>query len=184
MNSGLTAGQSYDISIASVADISQYGLTKKTLEGARSNPITLWAIDVPAKPTLSLSNTSRDSCSVVWTKVAPPTNSQITGYKLEIDDGLDRAFRVAYDGTSTPSKIEYTVQGLTQRTTYRLKVFAINKAGDGVKSDIITCFTATVPGQPGAPQLVSSSASTIKVKWAPAYDDGGSPIKEYQLYMD
>jgi len=64
MTTGLTAGQSYDISIASVSDISQYGLAKNTLEGARSNPITLWAIDIPSKPTLSLSNTSRDSCSV------------------------------------------------------------------------------------------------------------------------
>lgn len=86
---------------------------------------------------------------------------------------------MAYDGTSTPSQISYTVQGLTSRTTYRLKVYGINKAGDGVKSDIITCFTATVPGQPGTPELVSSTATSIKVKWAPAYDDGGSPIKEY-----
>ena len=42
----------------------------------------------------------------------------------------------------------------------------------------------TVPGQPGAPKLVTSTASSIEVSWTPAYDDGGSPILEYQLEMD
>lgn len=32
--------------------------------------------------------------------------------------------------------------------------------------------------------LVSSTSSTIKVKWTPAFDDGGSPIQNYNLEMD
>ncbi len=32
--------------------------------------------------------------------------------------------------------------------------------------------------------MVTSSSSQIELKWDPAYDDGGSPIEQYQLYMD
>jgi hypothetical protein len=31
---------------------------------------------------------------------------------------------------------------------------------------------------------VSSTATSIELVWDPAYDDGGSPIKNYQLFMD
>lgn len=57
--------------------------------------------------------------------------------------------------------------------------YAVNKAGNGANSTVITCFTATIPGQPGTPRLVSSSTTNIEVAWDPAYDDGGSPLKQY-----
>lgn len=81
-----------------------------------------------------------------WSAVSPPQDSLITGYIVLIDDGLDGLFTVGYDGTSNPSQVYASIEGLTQRTTYRLKVYAINKAGNGEESDIITCYTVTVPG--------------------------------------
>jgi hypothetical protein len=108
----------------------------------------------------------------------------ITGYQVLIDDGLDGAFSVGYDGSTNPSRVNTVISGLTSRTTYRLKVIAQNKAGNGIESAMITCFTVTIPNQPGTPNLVRSTDSSIEIKWAPAYDDGGSPIKEYQVEMD
>lgn len=67
------------------------------------------------------------------------------------------------------------------QTTYRLKAYAINKSGNGVYSDIITCYTATIPDQPGRPTLVASTSTSITVAWEPAFDNGGSPILEYIL---
>lgn len=32
--------------------------------------------------------------------------------------------------------------------------------------------------------MITSSDVHIELKWEPAYDDGGSPISQYQLYMD
>lgn len=130
-------------------------------EGPKSNPLTIWAINVPSAPTLTLTDTSRDSCSLEWTAVSPPTNSLITGYLVMIDDGLDGDFQIGYDGSTNPSKVFSTIEGLASRTTYRLKVLAINKAGQGTESEEITCFTVTIPGQPGTPQLVTSTASSI-----------------------
>jgi hypothetical protein len=31
---------------------------------------------------------------------------------------------------------------------------------------------------------VSSDATSIQIEWDPAYDDGGAPIKEYQVEFD
>lgn len=170
-----TSGEVYHISISSVSEIG---------EGAQSNPLTIWAINLPSAPTLSLTDTSRDTCSISWTAVVPPSNSLITGYIVLIDDGLDGDFVIGYNGAGNPSAREATIEGLSSRTTYRLKVYATNKAGLGAVSDEITCFTVTIPNQPGRPQLVTSTSSSIKVEWEPAFDDGGSPIAEYQLEMD
>jgi titin len=73
---------------------------------------------------------------------------------------------------------------LRAQTIYRLTAYALNKAGRGANATEVTCFTATSPGVPGTPSLVTSTGSSIEVKWEPAFDDGGSPIKEYQLHMD
>jgi hypothetical protein len=68
---GIVAGQSYQITVSAVSVIG---------EGPRSNPIIIWAIDVPSSSVLTLTDTSRDTCSVSWTPVSPPANSLITGY--------------------------------------------------------------------------------------------------------
>jgi len=93
-----------------------------------------------------------------------------------IDDGLDGSYSVGYDGRQNPSKVFTTIENLDAQTTYRLKVYATNKSGSGAESEVITCYTVTIPGQPGKPELVSSTALSIELKWGPAYDDGGSPI--------
>jgi hypothetical protein len=100
-------------------------------EGPKSNPLTIWAIDMPSSLTLSLTDTTGSSCIVSWTVVVPPADSLITGYRLYIDDGLDGPFHVAYDGQDKPSVLERTVEGLDARHTYRLRVSAVNKAGEG-----------------------------------------------------
>lgn len=70
----------------------------------------------------------------------------ITGYIVLIDDGLDGNYKVGYDGSSNPSLLYTTISNLNSRTTYRLKVQAINKAGIGEESELINCFTVTIPG--------------------------------------
>jgi len=65
-----------------------------------------------------------------------------------------------------------------------LKVVAANKAGQGAESNIVTCYTVTIPGQPGKPELVHSTSTSIEIKWGPAFDDGGSPIYAYEVDMD
>jgi hypothetical protein len=63
-----------------------------------------------------------------------------------IDNGLGGPFSIAYNGITNPSSLSTVVAGLNSRTTYRLKVAALNKAGSGANSTIITCYTVTIPG--------------------------------------
>lgn len=140
--SGVTSGLAYTITVSAVSLIG---------EGPKSNPLLIWAVDTPSAPSLSLLDTNRSSCTVSWSEVTPPMNSLITGYRLYVDDGLDGDYQLAYDGKDRPSVLMKTVEGLSSRLTYRLKVTALNKAGEGAESSSITCFTVTIPGQPGTP---------------------------------
>jgi hypothetical protein len=171
----VTNGLTYSFSVSAVTMIG---------EGAKSLTSTFWALDVPSAPTVSVTGTSRDSCSVAWAAVAAPTGSQISGYRILIDDGLGGDFIVAFDSSLNPSVFSYLISGLNAQTNYAIKGYVLNQAGNSLNSTSTTCYTATTPGQPGTPQLISSTATTINVQWAPAYDDGGSPIQQYQLYTD
>ena len=98
-----------------------------------------------------------------------------------MDDGLDGDFTLAFDGSDKPSVLSATVSNLVASRLYRLKVTALNKAGEGTVSDVVTCFTVAVPGVPGTPKMISSTATSIELVWDPAFDDGGSPIDLYEL---
>ena len=174
--SAVTSGSSYLISVAAVSEIGE--------SETRSLATLIWAVDTPAAPAVQITDTSRDSCKVMWSAVAAPAGTLITGYVVLVDDGRTGPFRVAHDGRANPSLFEARIYGLRAQTNYRIAGYALNKAGPGANSTEITCFTASVPGVPGTPALVTSTASSIEVSWEPAYDDGGSPIKEYQLWLD
>lgn len=76
---GVTAGQSYLISITS------YGLIGES--DIKSLATLIWAVETPPAPTIAVTGTSRDSCTVSWSAVTTPVNSVITGYMILIDDG-------------------------------------------------------------------------------------------------
>jgi hypothetical protein len=130
--SGITAASSYLISIASVSVIG---------ESAMRSPATLiWAVETPTAPVIQVTGTTRDSCSFSWDPVSPPTvpagaeSALITGYVILIDDGLAGLFRVAYDGSTDPSKFTTAIYGLTAKTNYRITGYAVNKAGTGANA--------------------------------------------------
>lgn len=172
----VTPASSYLISISAESAAGE--------SATRSLATLMWAASTPPAPVLAVTATTRDSCTLSWTAVTAPSGTLITGYALLLDDGKSGPFTLAYDGTTNPSIFTATLHGLVAETNYRISGFASNKAGAGANTTAIPCFTASVPGVPGTPSLVSSTASTIVLKWEPAYDDGGSPIQDYQLYMD
>lgn len=92
---GLTAGNSYDIRVSGFTSIG---------EGDKSLPSTFWAVNTPSAPTLSILDTSRDSCTIQWTAVSPPANSLIEGYIVMIDNGKGGDFSIAYNGRLNPSQ--------------------------------------------------------------------------------
>ncbi len=73
-----------------------------------------YAVYTPDAPVLAISSTTRDSCTVEWSAVSPPTNSLIYGYVISIDNGKGSGvYTVAYDGSLNPSTLEATITGLS-----------------------------------------------------------------------
>jgi len=176
INTGLVTGTAYTFSISAETAIG---------EGLASYSSTFYAVDTPGSPTLTVESSTRDTCTVSWPAVTPPTGTIIEGYVLLINDGLDGdIFTQAYNGKFNPSKLSANLTNLAARRNYKIKGVAINKAGQGSESLEVTCFTAAAPGQPGRPVYVGSTSTTITVQWEPVFEDGGSPVTEYQLYYE
>ena len=127
VSSGLTAGSSYTFSVSAESSIG---------EGSQSHSKTFFAVDTPQKPTLTVTGATRDTCTVKWTEVTPPANTVIQGYVIVVSEGSSSW--IAYNGEHNPSVLNTVVEGLFARRYYRIKGYAINKAGKGVESDEVT----------------------------------------------
>ncbi len=104
VSTGLTSGNSYSFAISSVSNIG---------EGDLSYSSMFFAIDTPAAPTLLVETSTRDSCTLSWNQVPAPLNSVITGYVIEIDDGLQSGvYNIGYDGSTNPSDLKATIYNL------------------------------------------------------------------------
>jgi hypothetical protein len=171
-----TPGRSYLISVSAVSEIGESEL--------QSLATRMLAVELPPAPDVAITGSSRDSCHVSWSAVTAPAGTSITGYVILVDDGRNGDFRVAHDGATNPAVFEAAIYGLRSETNYRITGYALNEAGPGASAAVMSCFTASAPGVPGRPTLVASAASSIEVAWEPAYDNGGSPIKEYRLWAD
>jgi titin len=67
---------------------------------------------------------------------------------------------------------------LTNGTTYEVEVIAVNAAGPGAPSTILSATPATTPSAPRTPVAVGGSSSAT-VSFAAPSSDGGSPIVTY-----
>ncbi|WP_460948464.1 fibronectin type III domain-containing protein, partial [Okibacterium endophyticum] len=125
----------------------------------------------PAQPTVSAAGS--DSINVSWAAPADG-GSPITGYTVSVAQ--------KGSGIASVSATETTavVTGLDRATEYTVTVTAENAVGESSASPAATVTTlAEVPGSLAAPTVSAVSGSEIAVAWAPASDDGGSPVTGY-----
>ncbi|MBU6329729.1 MAG: fibronectin type III domain-containing protein [Acidobacteria bacterium] len=92
---------------------------------------------VPAAPTSLVAYRGNASAEIGFTAGANG-GAAITNYKYQINDGSWTAFSPA---VTTPS---VTIGGLTNGTTYSVKLRAVNSAGDGAVSDAVVVTPAVV----------------------------------------
>ncbi len=116
ISSGLANGATYTIKIAAK---SYYGV------GEFSNEITLTTFDVPAAPS-NLSVVSGNGSLTVSFTPGADGNTSILNYKYSLNNG---AWISANTATSP-----ITISGLTNNTTYGVRIRAVNAIGDGAIS--------------------------------------------------
>jgi titin len=136
--SGLTNGISYPVRIRAV---------NATGLGAASDSLDMIPKTVPGTPTSLAGTPGYGSVSVSFTAPASTGGSVITNYAFSTDDGSTWTMR---SPASVASPISIT--GLTNGTSYRLRLRAVNAVGQGAVSDAVT---ATPVGASTLPVLTS-----------------------------
>eukprot|EP00163_Fabomonas_tropica_P008489 TRINITY_DN181_c0_g1_i1.p1 TRINITY_DN181_c0_g1~~TRINITY_DN181_c0_g1_i1.p1 ORF type:complete len:3977 (-),score=642.26 TRINITY_DN181_c0_g1_i1:114-12044(-) len=175
-HSGLSPSTTYQYQVAA-----RNSLGLSVLSSLAS--VTLADPSAPNAPT-SLSSTAQTSSTVKLSWSAPSANgAPITKYEVYSDSAAGGAVStLAYSGTSTSP----TVTGLLGSKDYRFMVRAINSAGAGVPSSVITASTKAPvkPGPPVSPSISDIKGDSMKVSWSAPTDSGGSVVSSYDLMWD
>ncbi len=112
------------------------------------------------------------------------TEVAITNYRLYVSHNSGD-YILIYDGGLNVLKRSFTYTGgLSKGELYSFKVSAMNTNGEGTLSNALDVYACNSPSQPAAPSRVSSTQTTITLKWVPPSDDGGCSITGYSLLTD
>ncbi|RHZ10616.1 hypothetical protein DYB31_002620, partial [Aphanomyces astaci] len=161
----------------------------------------------PGKPEpVLLVSTTATSMQVSWALPTVNGGSVVTGYELWLSDWNDN-YRMVYDGANsivtTYTLVTTNDNEISTGQQYALKVRAISYCQPANPS--VACFgsfsdpakytvrSPVIPSAPAAPTRDSKTNvglplvlgdGVIFLNWKPPLDNGGSPVTDYQVYMD
>ena len=168
---GLTNGTAYQVQVRAA---NSKGDSAWSASSAAAYPSTVPG--TPAAPSLTFGS---QQLTVSWSAPSSDGGADVSGYKVgRCSTGCDTASNwtvTILTGTGTTT----TLTGLTNGTSYQVRVLATNRAGDGAWSSSTTESPAYKPGQPAAPTATRGNQS-ITVSWA-APADGGAAISDYNV---
>ena len=145
--------------------------------GPWSTPASAVPLAIEGPPRNVRAVAAQAAVTVAWQ--APAGSASLSGYKVQWrsgDQAYDPASRQLSHGAS---ETESQVTGLSNGTTYYVRVIAVNPFGDGEPSAEADATPATVPGTPIGLRLERADQSVTAI-WAPG-DDGGSVITRYRI---
>jgi hypothetical protein len=134
---GLNNGTSYQIKLLAINSVG---------EGAASTAVSGTPLTSASAPTITAITASSGALSVAFTAPTLNGGAPISNYKYSLDNG---ATWITRSPASTSSPLAIT--GLTNGTSYQLKLLAINSQGDGAAS-------SAVSGTPVAPSPTTSAS--------------------------
>jgi len=148
---GVTNGVAYTVKLRAV---NSAGSGAASVASSSFTPRT-----VPGAPSITSVTAGNGSASISFTAGADG-GASITKYQFSIDDGSTWADAVA--GTTSP----VTIPGLTNFTTYSVKLRAVNSAGGGAASVVSGSFTPRMAG-PISCSATALSRRSIQACWSP-----------------
>jgi titin len=132
---------------------------------------------VPAAPTSLSATPGNGSASISFTAGANG-GASITKYQYTTNDG--GSWSDAEAGTSSP----VSITGLTNGTTYSIKLRAYNSVGGGAKSSAVSVTPVAPFTTPSAPTSLNATPGDGSVSIAfTAGSDGGAAISKYQYQL-
>uniref|UniRef100_A0A8C5TQU4 Titin n=1 Tax=Malurus cyaneus samueli TaxID=2593467 RepID=A0A8C5TQU4_9PASS len=137
---------------------------------------------VPGPPkALEITNITRDSMTVCWTRPDSDGGSEIVGYIVEKRDRAGIRWIKCNKRRITDLRLRVT--GLTEDHEYEFRVSAENAAGVGEPSQVSPYFKACdpmfKPGPPTNAHVVDTTKSSVTLGWSKPIYDGGCEIQGY-----
>jgi hypothetical protein len=166
--SGLTNGTTYKFKVSAVNQIDQ----------TYSNEVSSTPATRPSAPQITSAAPGNASVLLQWSDPSNNGGSTITSYKIYVYSSTDVSLNTI-TGIATRSR---SVTGLTNETTYKFKVSAVNSKGESLQSDSVS----SMPGvSPSAPTITSATAGiySASLAWSAPSNVGSSAISSYKLYV-
>ena len=158
---GLENGTTYDVRVIGVNS------NGRGVASPWKSAIPVGSIGVPSGVTLTA---GIGTIAVEWQP--PNTGDTPTAYTVEWKRNSDTQWSSSPDATSP-----HTISGLTNGTSYNVRVFAVVGGNEGEPSTPISATPHTVPDAPSDVRINPADSSLV-VSW-PAPFDGGSQITGY-----
>ncbi len=146
--------------------------------------ITLDVQGVPDVPTdVTLDTIGNQSLTVSWASPTFVGGTALSEFQVQVSTDAGSTWSVA--ATTTPATTSATLTGLSNGTTYDVRVRALNGVGASAGSEVVTAvphITAPVT----APAIASTTPGdhTVDVVITPPTDDGGSAVTGYYYSID
>lgn len=163
---GLDNGTAYTFTVVATNDVGDSD------PSAASDSVT--PAGKPSAPVLQVVTSTAGALLLAFLEPVADGGSAIIGYQVSVDGGSTwQALTVT--GTVP---LEGTVTGLTNGTTYPVKVRAVNAVGNGTGSSTESGTPATVPTAPRS-VTVQTGPGRATVNWTAPSSNGGSAITGY-----
>jgi hypothetical protein len=179
---GTTAATAY--TITGLLNGTAYSLYVKATNGAGDSPVTTFGPFTPPKlvpnsPVITSVVPGNTSIKVIFT--APYNGgSVITGYKYILNNSISDAAAV----TATVVDSSFVITGLTNGTTYTVKMQAVNAIGTSVSSGVSSAVVPkTVPSAPTISSVTAGNQQLLVAFIAPV-STGGAEITKYNYRLN
>ena len=169
---GLSNGLSYDVQVRATNSAGN-SLWSDSASAMPTAPAAQ-APDAPQAPTLTPGD---GKIEVTWD--APADNgAEITDYDVQYKQSRATTWEMEWDaGPSTTTTISVIITGLTNGSTYQVRVRAANSAGEGLWSDLASATPAAAA--PAAPANFAATAGDgeVRLTWD---NPGDASISKWQ----
>ena len=157
-----------------VTTVTPAGATVRLISGTPTVP------GAPTAMTVSR-NDAAATGTISWSPPASDGGFAITGYRVS-RDGADATGAGPSSTIVSAATRSSSFGNLRPGATYTLSVGAINAAGDGPTVSGSVTMSAALPGAPtGIGTIITTSAGSGTLSWAPPASDGGSTVTGYRV---
>ena len=142
-----------------------------------STPASATPATTPGIPTSVSAVAENKQVKLTW--IAPADGgSIITSYTVEYDGGSGWT---TFTGDTTVDDTTATVTGLTNGKDYEFRISAVNAAGPGITSGVVTGTPITVAASPFDLSATTSTSNSITLTWKAPLNSGGAGISGYVI---